>query len=110
MDELHVVPLSRQAVSILREFYPLTGPEGYVFSSPRSRLRPLSNVTLNAALRRLGYSSDEQTPHGFRAIASTLLNEQGWIRVSSSCSWRTPSGTKSAPPTTAPSGSRSVAR
>jgi integrase len=78
MDGLHVVPLSRQAVSILREIYPLTGPEGFVFSSPRSRTRPLSNVTLNVALRRLGYSSGEQTAHGFRTIASTLLNEQGW--------------------------------
>jgi integrase len=78
MGELHIVPLSRQAVSLLRELYPLTGPEGCVFPSLRTRDRPISDVTLNAALRRLGYGSDDQTVHGFRTMASTLLNEQGW--------------------------------
>jgi integrase len=78
MGELHIVPLSQQAVAILHELYPLTGPEGYVFPSLRTRERPISEVTLNAGLRRLGYSSDDQTAHGFRTTASTLLNEQGW--------------------------------
>lgn len=78
MGELHIVPLSRQVVAILSELRPLTGPEGYVFPSLRTRERPISEVTLNAGLRRLGYGGDDQTAHGFRTTASTLLNEQGW--------------------------------
>jgi len=78
MGELHVVPLSRQAVQILEGLQPLTGSGRYVFPSLRARERPLSENTVNAALRRLGYSNDEMTGHGFRTMASTLLNEQGW--------------------------------
>jgi integrase len=78
MGALHLVPLARQAVAILEELQPLTGPRGLVFPSLRSPLRPISNNTLNAALRRLGYSGEEIVAHGFRAMASTLLNEQGW--------------------------------
>ncbi len=78
MDEQHIVPLSTQAVSILRELQPLTGRGRYVFPSLRSADRPMSNNTVNAALRRLGYSGDDQTGHGFRSMASTLLNELGW--------------------------------
>ena len=74
----HIVPLSRQAVAILRELFPLTGPHGHVFPSIRSAARQMSENTVNAALRRLGYTSEEMTGHGFRSIASTLLNEQGW--------------------------------
>lgn len=74
----HIVPLSRQAVAILRELEPLTGTGRYVFPGIRSRARPMSENTINAALRRLGYSRDEMTGHGFRSMASTLLNEQGW--------------------------------
>lgn len=74
----HIVPLASQAVEILRELYPLTGPKGRLFPSVRSPVRPISENTINAALRRLGYTSDEMTGHGFRSIASTLLNEQGW--------------------------------
>jgi integrase len=74
----HIVPLSRQAVSILRELHPFTGPGGLVFPGIRSAVQPLSENTLNAALRRLGYTKDEMTSHGFRSMASTLLNEQGW--------------------------------
>lgn len=77
MRRVHNVPLSRQAVALLREVYAITGPSGYVFPSIRTRLRPMSENTLNAGLRRLGYSSDEMTAHGFRAMASTLLNESG---------------------------------
>lgn len=74
----HIVPLSRQAVSILGEIRPLTGRWQFVFPSIRSRGRPMSENTINAALRRLGYTSDEMTGHGFRAMASTILHEQGW--------------------------------
>lgn len=77
MRKPHVVPLSRQTVALLRQVHEATGPSGYVFPSIRSRARPMSENTLNAALRRLGYASDEMTAHGFRATASTLLNESG---------------------------------
>ena len=78
MDEQHVVPLSRQALSILRELHVLTGDGKYLFPSLRTPSRCLSDNTVNAALRRLGYSKEEMTGHGFRAMASTCLNEQGW--------------------------------
>ena len=74
----HFVPLSTQAVEILRELHPLTGKQRFVFPGERDRDRPMSNNTVNAALRRLGYSSEQMTGHGFRSMASTLLNEQGW--------------------------------
>lgn len=77
MRKAHHVPLSRQAVALFREVQALTGPRGYVFPSVRTRARPMSENTLNAALRRLGYASEEMTAHGFRAMASTLLNESG---------------------------------
>lgn len=73
----HVVPLSRQAVAILRQAAGLTGGGRYVFPSIRSRFDPMSENTVNAALRRLGYTGDEMTAHGFRSTASTLLNESG---------------------------------
>ena len=78
MREQHVVPLSRQAVAILHELRPLTGDGRYIFPSERTRDRPMSNATVLAALRRLGYAKDEMSGHGFRAMASTLLNELGW--------------------------------
>ena len=74
----HIVPLSRQAIDVLRELYPLTGPSGFLFPSMRSTLRPMSENTVNVALRNMGYAKDEMTGHGFRSMASTLLNEQGW--------------------------------
>lgn len=80
MREKHVVPLSEQAVSILRELHPLTGGGPYVFPGARTNGRPMSENTVNAALRRLGYDKDTMTGHGFRHMASTLLNEQGWNR------------------------------
>ncbi|MFO1418514.1 MAG: tyrosine-type recombinase/integrase [Methylotetracoccus sp.] len=80
MRRPHIVPLARQAVDILSDLYPLTGSSRYVFPSERSHERPMSSNTLLASLRRLGYSKDEMTPHGFRHMASTLLNEQGWNR------------------------------
>lgn len=77
MRKPHVVPLSRQAVELFREVQTASGPTGYVFPSIRTRSRPMSENTINAGLRRLGYASDEMTAHGFRAMASTLLNESG---------------------------------
>lgn len=76
----HIVPLSRQALSILMEIHPLTGRGAFVFPSVRSAERPLSNVALLAALRRMGYEQGTVTVHGFRSTASTLLNEMGQNR------------------------------
>lgn len=73
----HDVPLSRQAVQILRELSAATGRTGYVFASPHAKGRPMSENTVNAAFRRMGYSGDQLTAHGLRATASTLLNESG---------------------------------
>ena len=78
MRREHIVPLSRQAVAILRELHPLTGAGRYVFPSARTTARPMSEVAVLAALRRMSYSRDEMTGHGFRTMASTLLNELGW--------------------------------
>lgn len=78
MKETHLVPLSRQAVEILREHRALRGTERFVFPAIGRKERPLSENTLNGALRRLGYGQDEMTCHGFRTIASTLLNERGF--------------------------------
>jgi integrase len=77
MRKAHHVPLSRQTVALFRELHEATGPKGYAFPSVRTRARPMSENTINAGLRRLGYASDEMTAHGFRAMASTLLNESG---------------------------------
>ena len=77
MRKAHRVPLSSQSVGILRLAHVITGPSGYVFPSIRSAARPMSENTVNAGLRRLGFSGDEMTAHGFRAMASTLLNESG---------------------------------
>jgi integrase len=77
MRREHVVPLSTQGVALLREAKLLAGVSRYVFPSLRSLHRPMSENTINAALRRLGYSGDEMTGHGFRSTASTLLNEAG---------------------------------
>jgi integrase len=77
MKEQHIVPLSHQAISILREIYPLTGSGRYVFPSIRTNKVPMSENTINAALRRMGYTKEEMTGHGFRSMASTLLHELG---------------------------------
>jgi integrase len=80
MRQLHIVPLSNQAIKILREIQPLTGDGRFVFQSARSNKRPLSDNGLLAALRRMGFEQGTVTVHGFRSTASTLLNEQGWNR------------------------------
>lgn len=74
----HIIPLSTQAVEVLCELKPLTGSGKYVFPGVRSRGRPMSENTVNAALRRLGYTKEQMTGHGFRSMASTILHEQGW--------------------------------
>lgn len=78
MREQHVVPLSRQAVAILSSIHGYSGDTKYVFPSVRTFARPISDNTINASLRRLGYSSEQMTGHGFRTIASTRLNELGY--------------------------------
>lgn len=75
MREPHLVPLSKQAVAILRELHALTGRGRYVFPSARSRERPMSNNAVLSALRRMGYAKDEMSGHGFRAMARTILDE-----------------------------------
>jgi integrase len=78
MGAAHLVPLSSQAVAILRELHPLTGDGRYLFPGLRTASRPMSENTVNAALRRLGYTGEEMTGHGFRSMAATRLNEMGW--------------------------------
>jgi integrase len=78
MRTTHIVPLSLQAITVLGEIKPLTENSRYVFPSLRSGTRPMSNNTILAALRNMGYGKDEMTGHGFRAMASTILHEQGW--------------------------------
>jgi len=80
MREQHIVPLAKQVITILQELHMLTGRGMYVFPSIRTSKRPMSENTVLGALRRLGYTTDEMTGHGFRSMASTLLNEQGWNR------------------------------
>jgi len=78
MKEMHIVPLSKQVVAILNELQVVTGNGKYVFPSIRNSSRPMSENTVNASLRRLGYDKSEMCAHGFRAMASTLLHEKGW--------------------------------
>jgi integrase len=73
----HQVPLAQQALDALVALRTIAGDQKLLFSSMRSHARPISENTMNAALRRLGYGKDEATAHGFRATASTLLNESG---------------------------------
>ncbi len=76
----HIVPLSTQAIAILRELHPLTGRGGFVFPGVRSRQRPMSENTITAALRAIGYDRDAMTGHGFRAMARTILDEVLHVR------------------------------
>ncbi len=77
MRRLHRVPLSRQALAIICDLQAISGGGRWLFPSVRSTSRPMSENTLNAALRRLGYSKEQMTAHGFRGMASTRLNEMG---------------------------------
>ena len=78
MGAEHIVPLSTQAQAILKKLYPITGDGQHLFPGVRHRHRPMSENTINGALRALGFAKDEMTGHGFRSMASTLLNELGW--------------------------------
>ncbi|WP_282959738.1 tyrosine-type recombinase/integrase [Pseudoxanthomonas broegbernensis] len=75
---VHFVPLSKQALAILRDLHRLTGRGKLVFPGIRDRHRPMSENSINGALRRLGYTKEQMTGHGFRHTASTRLNELGW--------------------------------
>ncbi|HEY4944337.1 MAG TPA: integrase arm-type DNA-binding domain-containing protein [Rhizomicrobium sp.] len=77
MRREHRVPLASQALAVLKDQRKISGDGSFVFPSVRTLERPMSENTLNASLRRLGYANDEATAHGFRASASTLLNENG---------------------------------
>jgi integrase len=76
----HIVPLSTQAVTILRELHAVTGRGNYVFPSERGGSRPMSENTVNGALRRMGFTKDEASAHGFRATARTMLDEALSVR------------------------------
>jgi integrase len=78
MRRLHVVPLAAQALSLFEDLKVHSGGGRLCFPTVQDPTRPMSENTLNACLRRLGYGKDEMTSHGFRSIASSLLNEQGW--------------------------------
>ncbi len=77
----HLVPLAKQAVEILRSVHPITGHGRYVFPSLRTGERPMSENTINAALRGMGYSKEVHTAHGFRAMARTIMDEMLGERV-----------------------------
>ncbi|MEN6586606.1 MAG: integrase arm-type DNA-binding domain-containing protein [Sulfuricella sp.] len=77
----HIVPLSKQALAILTDLHPITGRGKYVFPSARGASRPLSENGVRVALRTLGYTNEEMTPHGFRAMARTILDEVLGYRV-----------------------------
>lgn len=72
----HLVPLARQAVAVLKALEPLTGHGRYVFPGARTGERPMSDNTINAALRRLDYGTDDHVAHGFRAMARTMMAER----------------------------------
>jgi integrase len=75
MRESHIVPLADQAIQILHSVHEFTSNDRYVFPGIRKRQRPMSENTINQAIRRLGYERDEMTAHGFRAMARTVLEE-----------------------------------
>ena len=78
MNAVHIVPLAKQSIEIFKELKAINGDGKYVFPGIRSTDRPMSENTVNAALRRLGFEKGEMTGHGFRSMASTILHEQGW--------------------------------
>jgi integrase len=76
----HIVPLSRQAIEILRELQPLTGKGRFVFPGARTIKRPMSDNAILAAMRRMGIGKEEMSGHGFRAVARTILDEVLGVR------------------------------
>ena len=77
MNRTHIVPLARQVRELMERVKVFTGHGEYIFPSLRTNGRPISDMTVNVALRAMGYSKEQMTAHGFRAMASTLLNERG---------------------------------
>ena len=75
MGQPHIIPLCRQAIEILKELQPITARSLYIFPSARGASRPLSENGVRTALRNIGYTNEQMTPHGFRAMARTLLDE-----------------------------------
>jgi len=75
MGQPHIIPLCRQAIEILKDLQPLTACSLYIFPSARGATRPLSENGVRTALRNIGYTNEQMTPHGFRAMARTLLDE-----------------------------------
>lgn len=75
---MHIVPLARQVIATFLELKPLTGHRNWVFPGARTNGEPMSENTVNAALRRMGYDRATLTAHGFRGMASTMLHEMGW--------------------------------
>ena len=78
MRRSHDIPLSRQALAVLREVWPMSAESELVFPSITSTKKWLSENSFNSALRRMGYTQEEMTSHGFRSSASTILNEHGF--------------------------------
>lgn len=81
MGQPHIVPLARQSLEILRSIEEVTGHGIYVFPSPRGASRTLSDNGVRTALRTLGYTNEQMTPHGFRAMARTILDEVLHVRI-----------------------------
>jgi integrase len=77
----HVKPLPRQAIAILKRLHEITGPQGYVFPALGKSGRPMSENTMNLALRRMGIGSEQHSSHGFRASASTMLNASNLFSI-----------------------------
>lgn len=80
MRQMHIVPLAEQVIALVKELQHYTGHSTYLFPSPRTDTAPISDMTPLSALRRMGYEKEDMTIHGFRSMASTLLNEQGYNR------------------------------
>ncbi len=78
MSRDHLIPLSRQSVAILRKLQAYSGKDVYVFPNYKTEKRSMSKSALLGAIRRLGFENDEMCPHGFRSMASTMLNELGY--------------------------------
>ena len=77
-EDAHLVPLPKQAIELLRDLHDYTGRGKYLFPGLRGDSRPISNNTLRAALRGMGFSNDDHTPHGYRHTISTMLNNMGY--------------------------------
>src|SRR3546814_2494401 len=83
----HAVPLSKQVIGYLKELAEMVGTEGYVFPSARAFIRPMSEITLNATFRRLGFTKDKVTAHGLRATAHHMMNDRGLGKDRKSVEW-----------------------